>query len=129
MLPLLKRFGFVLLLALGIMVAWQNAESLSQSASFRLDFHVSGLAFETPAFPLAALLIGAFLVGMLFAGFQGIYERVARTVDIRRRDRRIRELEKELEECRGTASTGSRSLSTSPGAPAPPVPLEQNPTL
>jgi len=132
MLVFVKRFGLILLLALGLVFAYQNLEPLSQTARFRFNFYVRDLVFETPALPLVVLLIGTFLLGMVAAGFQGFYEKLARTVEIRKRDRRIRELERELEDLRGQqGADGSPALPGpgSPGQPSSGVPLEDNPTL
>jgi hypothetical protein len=130
-----KRFGWIALLAFLILFGYENIEPLSQTAQFHFNFHVSDLIFETPELPLVFLLVGAFLLGMIAAGLQGLYEKMARRMDIRRRDKRIRELERELEELRAQPPAVSGSApalpgtSTLPAATARGAPLEENPTL
>ncbi len=134
MLSFVKRFAFALVFFLVILFGYQNLEPLSQTARFRFNLYAHGLVFESPELPVVFLLAAAFLLGMMAAGFQGFYGRLARRIEIRRRDRRIRELEQELAELHDTAGETAQPSLTEPGASglpptSPPAPLEENPTL
>jgi uncharacterized integral membrane protein len=97
MFGLFRRLFFVAMLCLVVVFALENATPLGQTLEFRLDLYFwNGKA----AFPLAFLLVVCFLLGVLTAGFHGLYERLARRVEIGKRDKRIRALEKELAELR-----------------------------
>jgi hypothetical protein len=125
----LKKILVAVLVALAMIFCFQNLEALSQTASFTFSFYLSDLVFQTRSFPLFFLLISAFLLGMLAAGLHAFYGNVSRSLDLRRRERRIRELEKELEECRGRAPTTVPAAVGTAGPTTAPVALEENPTL
>ncbi len=155
MLAFVKKILFALVLAVIVIFAFQkeNLEALGQTLQFHLKVWDVWDIYTTPKFPVALLFIVFFLLGMLTAGFHGLYERMARRVEIRRRDKRIRELEKELGEFRAQAAElkppapaeaealpevfPGRGAPVSPDAaparrpqgPTPPPPLEEEPTL
>jgi uncharacterized integral membrane protein len=134
MFAILKKFVFWFILVFVIVFCFQNMEDLSTQVKFHFDLFVPGQVYETPRFPVIFLLGLFFLMGMLAAGFFGFYEKLARQLDIRKRDRRIRELEQEVAQLRARSEAA---------APAPPsatgekmsgqtgaLPLlEENPTL
>jgi len=129
-----RKFGFFVLLAAVLLFGFQNLEALSRTVRFEFSFFAPELTFVTPEFPVVFLLVAFFLLGMIAAGFQGFYEKLARSLDIRRRDRRIRDLEREVAELH----TQLEALAPSPpaeegerGAPARPAGhlLEESPTL
>ena len=95
-----KIFAAVVLAGLALF-GYQNMESLSSTISFNFDLYAEGLNYQTPNFPVFFILIAFFLVGMLLTGMHGIYERIARKVELRHRERRIRALEKQLETVQG----------------------------
>jgi hypothetical protein len=131
MLAFLKRFVFFLLLALALLFGYQNLEALSSTTKFRFDFYVKGLGLETPELPVVFLFVGFFLLGMIAAGFRGFYDRMSRRMEIRRRDRRIRELEKEVADLRSQATPreAGRSIEPSRDTTSMPASVEENPTL
>jgi hypothetical protein len=104
MLAFVKKILFALFVLVLLVFLYQNLEALGTTVPFVFDLFVSGVRYETPEFPVWLLFAVFFLFGMIAAGFHGIYERMARRVEIRRRDKRIRELEKEVGELRGRAA-------------------------
>lgn len=100
MLAFFKKLLLVVLLAALVLFAYQNLEPLSRTMRFSFDLYTRGWKFDTPDLPLVFLFVVFFLFGMLAAGFHGVYERMARRAEIRRRDKHIRALEKEMGELR-----------------------------
>jgi hypothetical protein len=100
MLSLLKKILFAAVVLLLVLVGYQNAEILSEKTHFMLDLYADGYRWDTPEFPVVLLYGVFFLLGLLAAGFQGIYERIARKTEMRRRDKRIRALEAEADALR-----------------------------
>lgn len=130
MLSFVRKFGVALLLVFVILFGFQNLTALSTLVSFKFDYYVPGWVFVTPAFPVVFLLVAAFLGGMIAAGFQGFYESLARRLDIRSRDRRIRELEKEVAELKAGAEAAAPKSDAAEGVGSTaPALLEDNPTL
>ncbi len=151
MLAFVKKMIFALILAALVLFAYQNLTPLSQSIQFVIDPYYRE-PIQTPNFPVVFLFVVFFLLGMLAAGFHGMYERMARRVEIRRRDKRIRELEKELsglrtqvaelrppppaeepvperEQLPATTPSAPDLAQTGVDSPAAPRPLEDEPTL
>ena len=100
MLALLKKIVFAVVVLVLVVLGYQNAEILSKETHFVFDTYVEGYSWETPQFPVVLLYGVFFLVGLLTAGFHGVYERFARKAEIRKRDKRIRGLEAEVETMR-----------------------------
>ena len=98
MLGLFRKLILVVVLCLLVLFAYQNAGPLSQTLQLRL--HLYAWNGETPNIPMVFLLVVCFLLGVLAAGVHGVYERLGRRLDVRKRDKRIRALEKELAELR-----------------------------
>jgi len=152
MLAFVKKMIFALVLAALVLFAYQNLTPLSQSIQFVIDPYYRE-PWQTPEFPVVFLFVVFFLLGMLGAGFHGVYERMARRVELRRRDKRIRELEKEISGLRaqvaelrppppveeplpereqlpaGTPSTSSDLAEAGADSPVSRRPLEDEPTL
>ena len=145
MLGLFRKLVLVAILCLLVLFAYQNAGPLSQTLEFRLNlFAWSG---KSPDFPLVFLLVVCFLLGVLTSGVHGLYERFARRVEIRKRDKRIRALEKEIAELRsqaeevrplsagaGRGAGGAAASSREPAAGNPRIEptrsrIEEEPTL
>jgi hypothetical protein len=91
--------------------------ALNQAVEFHIKlWHLWGI-YTTPKIPVVLLFGVFFLLGMILAGFHGVYERMARRIHVRKRDKRIRELEKELGELRAEV------VELRPSAPPPePIP-------
>ncbi|MDW7709120.1 MAG: LapA family protein [Deferrisomatales bacterium] len=106
MLAFVKKILFALVLAAVVIFGFQTENLEALGATMQFHFKVWDLwdIYTTPKFPVALLFIVFFLLGILTAGFHGIYERLARKVEIRARDKRIRELEKELGALRAEAA-------------------------
>ena len=81
------------------------------------DTPESGLQFQTPEIHNLLLFLVFFFLGILAAGVHNVYERIARRIDVRKRDKRIRQLEKELEELRAELVELNP-----PAPPAEPIP-------
>lgn len=148
MLAFVKKLLMALVLFAVVIFLYQNRAALSANVPFRFDLGMEGYRYQTPEIPVWILFAVFFLLGMVAAGFHGIYERLARRVEIRRRDKKIRGLEQELGELRARvaelrppapsedaagseppalpAETGRRERQDS-GSPRPPV--EEEPTL
>ncbi|HSH71171.1 MAG TPA: lipopolysaccharide assembly protein LapA domain-containing protein [Deferrisomatales bacterium] len=100
MLSLLKKVVFAVAVLLLVLLGYQNAEILSTKTHFVFDLYAEGYQWQTPEFPVVLLYGVFFLLGLLAAGFHGIYERIARKTEIRRRNKRIRRLEAETDTLR-----------------------------
>jgi hypothetical protein len=100
MLALLKKIVFAVAVLLLVLLGYQNAEILSTKTRFMLDLYAEGYRWETPEFPVVLLYGVFFVLGLLAAGFHGVYERIARKTEIRRRNKRIRVLEAEADDLR-----------------------------
>lgn len=135
MITILRKFVFWFLLVFVILFCFQNLEDLSTQVKFHFDLFVPGQVYETPRFPVIFLLGVFFLMGMLAAGFFGFYEKLARQLDIRRRDKRIRELEQEVAQWKALAEPPASPASPparegeAAAAPGAAPLLEENPTL
>jgi uncharacterized integral membrane protein len=140
MFTFVKRLLFALSLLLLAVLVYQNLQPLSQKTQFRLslswvtpqestpesgaaDTTSQGGAVEgnadyiTPEIPNLLLFLACLILGMLLAGFHGVYERMARRFDIRKRDKHIRALEKELGEYK--AQVAELKAPAPPAEPAP----------
>lgn len=124
MLAFLKKLFFTLCLFVLLVFVYQNLEALGTNVPFVFDAYFQGYRYQTPPFPVWILFAVFFLLGMLAAGFHGIYERLARRVEIRKRDKRIRELEKELGELRAREAELKPPAAAEDLAPAGPSPAE-----
>jgi uncharacterized integral membrane protein len=94
----------ILAFVLGVLLtvfALQNTEPVS------LNF----LNYSSGAVPLALTIFLSALVGALLASLLWVRERVQHALDVRRRDRRLRELEAEVHQLR-SASTGGTQGTT-----------------
>lgn len=114
----------------------ENLQALGQTIQFHIKLWDLWTFYSTPPFPVALLFGVFFLLGLVVAGFHGIFERIARRAEVRKRDRRIRELEKELERLRKQLaelppppSEPSPPAQTGPAAPPAAAPPEEEPTL
>ncbi|WP_025323044.1 LapA family protein [Deferrisoma camini] len=114
----------------------ENLQALGQTIRFHIKLWDLWTFYSTPPFPVALLFGVFFLLGLVVAGFHGIFERIARRAEVRKRDRRIRELEKELERLRKQLaelppppSEPSPPAQTGPAAPPAAAPPEEEPTL
>ncbi len=114
----------------------ENLQALGQTIQFHIKLWDLWTFYSTPPFPVALLFGVFFLLGLVVAGFHGIFERIARRAEVRKRDRRIRELEKELERLRKQLAElpppppePSPPAQTGPAAPPAAAPPEEEPTL
>lgn len=101
MLTLLKKILFAVAVLLLVLLGYQNAGELSTKTRFILDLYAEGVRWQTPEFPVVLLYGAFFVLGLISAGFHGVYERLARKAEIRRGNKRIRTLEAELDSLRG----------------------------
>jgi len=99
MMSFIKKITLVLFLVIGVVFVFQNLEELSKTMQLVIDLGMikEGLIFKSPPFPVVLLFVAFFILGMLTAGVHSIYERFARKAGIRMREKRIGELEAELE--------------------------------
>jgi len=100
-LTLLKKILFAVAVLLLVLLGYQNAGELSTKTRFILDLYAEGVRWQTPEFPVVLLYGAFFVLGLISAGFHGVYERLARKAEIRRGNKRIRTLEAELDSLRG----------------------------
>ncbi len=151
MVRFLKRALLATLIVVLVLLCIQpeNLAALSETIQFHIKFWDLWQIYSTPPFPVALLFGVFFLLGLLTAGLHGIYERLARRAEIRRKNRRIRELEAEVEALKArlaelkppeeapppaeapSAGAGSQAPARPPEKrPAgPPPPMEEEPTL
>ena len=101
----------------------ENLQALSQTIRFHVKLWDLWQLYSTPPLPVALLFGVFFLLGLLSAGVHGVYERMSRRAEIRRRDRRIRELEAEVEALR--VRLAEREPPSQP--PGPEAPAERAP--
>ncbi|GAB6061402.1 LapA family protein [Deferrisoma palaeochoriense] len=138
MLRFLKRVVLAAVIVAVALVAIQpeNLQALGQTIQFHVKLWDLWHLYSTPPFPVALLFGAFFLLGLLVAGFHGIFERLARRAEVRKRDRRIRELEAEVEalkkqlaEIRPPAEPPAPAAPVKESPPAVPPPAEDEPTL
>ncbi len=147
MVRFLKRALLATLIVVLVLLCIQpeNLAALSETIQFHIKFWDLWQIYSTPPFPVALLFGVFFLLGLLAAGLHGIYERFARRAEMRRKNRRIQELEAEVEALKARlaelgpreeapppaeippAAAGPRANEKRPAGPPPPV--EEEPTL
>ncbi|MDP9383277.1 MAG: LapA family protein [Chloroflexota bacterium] len=103
---LLTILAFVLGILLTIFVV-QNTDQV------RLDF----LGYSTGNAPLAAVILLSALVGAALASVLWLRERIRHALDVRRRDKRLRELEAEVSQLRAGSRTTSQETTTTDYTP------------
>lgn len=80
-----------------------NEQAFNYPMNFRFTIpHI--LDINSEPIPLGFVVIAAFSMGILFLALLQAIPALFKTIAVRSRDRKIRELEKELEETRRTAS-------------------------
>ncbi|PLX40421.1 MAG: hypothetical protein C0609_12025 [Deltaproteobacteria bacterium] len=100
----LRKIFIALIIGATVLFAFENTGPLSQEVQFTFDLFIGGLKYEAPAFPVFFLFLAAFLIGLMYAGLHGIYERIARKAESRSLNRRIKALETELNAARDQVS-------------------------
>ncbi len=85
-----------------------NEQSFNYPMSFRFTIPYV-LDFHSPVIPLGFVVISSFCLGILFLAVLQALPFLVRTIAIRSRDRRIKELEKELQQTK-EEKNGDRSL-------------------
>lgn len=96
---------------------FQNQEMFNDQYKFQLDFKI----FETPAYYVKnyALIGIAFVLGVLISIFLGIFSSSRKRGEIKIKNQRIKELEKEissLQSSKAMGSTPGQPETTSPGS-------------
>ncbi|PLX40620.1 MAG: hypothetical protein C0608_08780 [Deltaproteobacteria bacterium] len=92
----LRKIFIALIIGATVLFAFENTGPLSQEVQFTFDLFIGGLKYEAPPFPVFFLFLAAFLIGLMYAGLHGIYERIARKAENRSLNRKIKTLEAEL---------------------------------
>ncbi len=125
MLNFFKKTVFALLVIAVALFGIQpeNLAALSETIQFHLKLWDLWHLYSTPPLPVALLFGVCFLLGILVAGLHGVYERFSKRREVRRRDRRIRELEAEVDRLRAQAA----ELKTPPPAGSEPQAPESAP--
>ncbi len=118
MFAFIKKIFLAFVLAGVVLFGYQNMTPLSQEISFSFDLYSEGLTYQTPEFPVVFLFISFFLIGVMMAGFGGIFERVARKTEIRLAKRKVKALEKRVSELEGEQTKIDKEK-----LPPPPKPL------
>ncbi len=83
----IKSIIIIFVLTLVVILIVQNFQMLTTQLEFKIDLMF--YSYQSSKLPLSLVALGAFLLGVLAAGFQGIMERVGLR-------REIRSLRKEL---------------------------------
>ncbi len=119
MLNFFKKTVFALLVIAAVLFGIQpeNLAALSETIQFHLKLWDLWHLYSTPPLPVALLFGVCFLLGILVAGFHGVYERFSKRREVRKRDRRIRELEAEVDRLRAQAAEVKTSAAPSGSAP------------
>jgi hypothetical protein len=104
----MRKILFALFLAIFIFIILNflycnlNAEVFNYPMSFRFEIPYI-LSLKSVPVPLGFVVIAAFSLGILFLALLQAIPALFKTIALRSRDRRIKELEKELEETRRAA--------------------------
>ena len=90
----IKAIGSILVMLFVVIVVVENLEQLSKTLTLRVDLLFWGVKTAPMAFYL--VMITAFLIGVLVAGFFGIFERFRLKREIKRLSKENKEKDKEL---------------------------------
>lgn len=96
MIRFMKTFLYTILFFLLILLFIQNSIPLSQEFSFHLNLYVPGLNWETIEMPLFFLVMLIFVLGCLFTMFPFFCDRLSLLSKLRKTDKKIALIEKEL---------------------------------
>lgn len=115
----MRKILFALLLAVFIFIILNflycnlNDQVFNYPMSFQFIIPYL-LTIKSVPVPLGFVLITSFCLGILFLALLQAIPVLMKTIALRSRDRRIRELEKELEEVRQLPTTGSGMMAENP---------------
>jgi uncharacterized integral membrane protein len=98
-----KNIIIILILTLVVILIVQNFQMLTTPVEFKVDLVF--YSFQSSKLPLSLVALGAFLIGVIAAGFQGIMDRVGLKRDIRSLRKELAEKEKELNSLRNLPVT------------------------
>lgn len=95
----IKVLLFVLIFFITMMFFVQNNEVLQQTVTLKLDFFLNP-AWSSIPLPFYFMILAAFLLGALCTLFVLVYDRLRLANNLRKANRRIRTLEKEVNSLR-----------------------------
>jgi uncharacterized integral membrane protein len=90
----IKAIASILVMLFVVIIVVENLEQLSKTLTLRVDLLFWGVKTAPMAFYL--VMITAFLIGVLVAGFFGIFERFRLKREIKRLSKENKEKDKEL---------------------------------
>ncbi|MFW6254738.1 MAG: LapA family protein [Chitinivibrionales bacterium] len=94
------RFAkWAIFFALSFICSWILITTFSQEV-FRTPVEAKIITYETPPIPLYGYVLGAFAVGLLLGLFMAIYNYITLSAKNRRKNKRMKTLEKELQDSR-----------------------------
>lgn len=99
----LKSIIIILILTLVVVIIVQNFQMLITPVEFKIDLMFYSI--QSSRLPLSLVALGAFLIGVLAAGLQGILDRMGLKRDIRSLKKELSEKEKELNSLRNLPVT------------------------
>ena len=114
----MKKILWALLLAVFIFIILNflycnlNAEVFNYPMSFRFEIPYI-LAFRSVPVPLGFVLIASFCLGIIFLALLQAIPALFKTIALRSRDRRIRELEKELDQVKQNSAFDASNVGSS----------------
>jgi len=89
-----KAIASILVMLFVVIIVVENLEQLSKTLTLRVDLLFWGVKTAPMAFYLVMII--AFLIGVLVAGFFGIFERFRLKKEIKRLSKETKEKDKEL---------------------------------
>lgn len=95
----IKVLLFVLIFFITMMFFVQNNEVLQQSVTLKLDFFLNP-AWSSIPLPFYFMILAAFLIGALCTLFVLVFDRLRLANNLRKANKRIRTLEKEVNSLR-----------------------------
>lgn len=101
----LKGIVAIVSMVLIVVVIVQNFQTLATPVNFRID--LSFYSYQSANLPLSLVALGAFFLGVIAAGIQGLTERMRYRRDIRALKKELAEKEKELNSLRNLPVTAS----------------------
>ncbi|MFI3272014.1 MAG: LapA family protein [Pseudomonadota bacterium] len=114
----LKVLAFVLIFFVTMMFFVQNNDVLQQIVTLKLDFFINP-AWSSIPLPFYFMVLAAFLIGCLCTMLLLIYDRLRLANNLRKANKRIRILEKEVNSLRTLPLTENAEA-----APAEEIPVE-----
>jgi putative membrane protein len=103
---ILKGMVYTLIIVLAFVFFMENYPTLSATISIRYNLYF--FQVESIPFPVWSVILLSFLLGVVLAGFFGLYERYVIKQNARNKTREVARLEKEVNSLRNLPITEER---------------------